>query len=127
MTHSHGYVGHPAAAAIIEQCISQGMPTAYHHDVVIDLQLLNEMPASQPFIWILREHGTHLIRFTDNLQRFRHNFVGQTRMFYLWNGKSLKTLAVDRPETEASPRLIPLLHVHLTEARLNWNKEEANA
>jgi hypothetical protein len=115
------YTGHPAAAQILQQAIAHQMPQSYQHDLVIDINLLADMPTDEPFVWVLRENGTHLLRGPEGIYRFRMHFTYEIRRFYLWDGRRpvLTHLATIYPN-DAHQTAITDIASKIATARAAW-------
>lgn len=85
----------PAYKLLLEQAIAHQMPTCFAGDLVHDLDCMMGQPSSRPFLWLLRECGTHLFygRHPASLESF---FQYEKRRFYVWTGTSL--LPFETPE-----------------------------
>lgn len=75
---------HPALTQMFGECIDHGMPTHYRGDIAIDIATLMQQPTDKPFIWLLRECGTHI--FFDRPYQLRTMFEYEKRRFYVWDG-----------------------------------------
>jgi hypothetical protein len=87
----------PAFAAMLQALWDAGQdgdrwPKSYTCDLSTDYQSLLEIDEHAPFIWIVREMGTHLLcldseslRFTEEAARYFERQTDGSR-WYVWNG-----------------------------------------
>jgi len=79
---------HPALSSMLGECIDHQLPAHYRGDLSIDIATLLNLPTDKPFIWMLRECGTHI--FSDRPHSLHTLFQYETRRFYVWDGNHLK-------------------------------------
>jgi len=78
---------HPAAEQMFQECLRYSLPRAYHRDFIlhdlVELERIAEESTMRPFMWLLRESGTHL--FFDSVPRqVTRLFAYEERHFYVW-------------------------------------------
>lgn len=78
---------HPAAVPMFQACIKYGLPKSFHRDFIThdmnDLDQLTTASTHQPFLWILRENGTHF--FSGPIpQKITTLFAYEERHFFTW-------------------------------------------
>ena len=78
---------HPAITAMIGECLDRNLPKHYRGDITIDIATLSQALHDKPFIWILRECGTHL--YFQHVSNLHTMFDYETRYFYVWDGAQL--------------------------------------
>jgi len=78
---------HPAITAMIGECLDRNLPKHYRGDITIDIATLSQALHDKPFIWILRECGTHL--YFQHVSNLHTMFDYETRYFYVWDGATL--------------------------------------
>lgn len=96
-----------AYTALKAEADAVGWPLAYTSDLFRDWQATQRRGAGQPFVWVLREHGTDLlwlegapgpdrafaVAWGRALADARH---GTAHRWYVWSGRTLRPVAPDR-------------------------------
>lgn len=79
---------HPALIAMFDQCIEHQLPKHYVADFVVhDVHTINNVSDDTPFVWLLRECGTHLFfHCQPDLDKL---FSFEIRRLYVWTGHIL--------------------------------------
>jgi hypothetical protein len=89
----------PAFDAIVAEAKRVGWPVDYRGDLFQhDRDALAVVPAAVPFLWVLRESGTHLYLATpEDIDGARHkawqvpSWMGTGCRFYTWDGFALRS------------------------------------
>ncbi len=83
---------HPALVKMFDECIKHQMPKGYQADFTThDVNELAKHDPAEPFVWFLRENGTHL--FFAPLDPVPDFFTHETRRFYVWAEDGLRFAA----------------------------------
>jgi hypothetical protein len=113
--------------AILAEAERVGWPVKYRRDLYVhDRAYLNQLDPSIPFVWILREHGTHLndvtyvdgvghdaVHFAESVPRI---FSSERCRVYTWDGRYLRKHQT--PETAADAiRVLKAQHETETKKR----------
>ena len=103
---------HPAYVPMFQACLKYRLPTAYHADFAVhdhtELENLAQVSTHKPFLWLLRECGTHLFhgdRFDSVPPEVTNLFAYEERHFFVWTGGKL----VEFPPDEVHRRYLGAL------------------
>jgi len=87
--------------AILAEAEKRGLPKAYRRDLYVhDRAHAAQLDSAEPFLWILRENGTHLLPL-DYVDGVKHDivhfavsipkiFASEELHVYVWDGRYLK-------------------------------------
>lgn len=96
-----------AWTALKEEAARQDLPKAYHADLdTHDLKAVTDLGSNKPFLWALRECGTHLIPVdTKDAHKWIKGIaqVWKDALWYHWDGVSLRSVTAHKAVEIVTP------------------------
>jgi hypothetical protein len=69
---------------LLAECEETGFPTAYNTDVTRHDKATLYAENPRNFIWILREHGSHLIQYQEQVEFIEYHLDNTPKCFYYY-------------------------------------------
>jgi hypothetical protein len=101
---------HPALVPMFQTCLKYQLPSGYHRDFIYhDVRFLLEHDPTTPFLWLLRENGTHIFDELPLYEDLSSLFSYEKRIWGIWDGSTFmisEDLTSARTKFEEAAKLV---------------------